>query len=138
MPGTEDLEKRQWVGAPVRHVEDPRFITGGANYTDDVKLPGVLHVAFVRSTEAHANIKSVDVAPALEIPGVVAAFTGADLADELLPVKAPCSYPTYQQTGQEALATKKVHMVGEAVAAIVAEDRYPAEDGVDAVCLAPV
>ena len=133
MPGTEDLEKRQWVGAPVRHVEDPRFITGGANYTDDVKLPGVLHVAFVRSTEAHANIKSVDVAPALEIPGVVAAFTGADLADEVLPITAPCSYPTYQQTGQEALATKKVHMVGEAVAAIVAEDRYTAEDGVDAV-----
>ena len=75
------------LGTRVLRTEDPGFLTTGAVYTDDVRLPGACHVFFVRSPVAHARIRSVDVSAALQAPGVVAAFTGADLAD--LPLLAP-------------------------------------------------
>lgn len=133
MAGVADLGQPKFVGARVRHVEDPKFLTGDGKYTDDFKLPGMLHAAFVRSIHAHAHVKSINVERAREVPGVVAVFTAADIADECEPIRAPCSLPTYQQTEQELLVTDKVRMVGDPIAVVVAEDRYQAEDGVDEV-----
>jgi carbon-monoxide dehydrogenase large subunit len=133
MGGVEDLWNRRWVGARARHVEDPRFLTGNGRYTDDHVLPDTLHAAFVRSMHGHARIVSVDLEAARRVPGVVAVFTAADIADEGLPIRADCSYPTYQETPQPLLASDKVRLVGEPIAVVVARDRYTAEDGVDAV-----
>ncbi|MGI8557841.1 MAG: xanthine dehydrogenase family protein molybdopterin-binding subunit [Solirubrobacteraceae bacterium] len=131
MPGAADLGTRRLVGARVRHVEDPKFLTGQGNYTDDFKLPGVLHAAFVRSPHAHAHLRAVDVTAAREQPGVVAVFTARDIEHEVEPIRAPCSYPTYQETPQDLLAREKVRLVGEPVAVVVAEDRYLAEDAAE-------
>jgi carbon-monoxide dehydrogenase large subunit len=133
MPGTADLGTRRFVGARVRHVEDPKFLTGQATYTDDVKLPGTVHAAFVRSTHAHARLVSVDLDGARSLPGVLAAYAGPDIEHDCEPIRAPCSYPTYQQTPQDLLVRNKVRLVGEPIAVVVAEDRYVAEDGVDLV-----
>jgi len=133
MPGQADLHDRNWVGARVRHVEDPRYLTGRGHYTDDIPIPGALHVAFARSTHAHANIVSVDVEGVTKVPGVVAVFTAEDLEGEVDPIAADCSYSTYQQTPQEVLLSKKSRFVGEPIVAVVAEDRYAAEDGADEV-----
>jgi len=135
MAGAADLGERRLVGARVRHVEDPKFLTGQGMYTDDFKLPGVLHAAFVRSTHGHARILSVDLSAAREMPGVVAAYAAADIEDECEPIKAPCSYDTYCQTYQDLLAREKVRLVGEPIAVVVAEDRYLAEDAADMVAV---
>ena len=68
------------IGAPVRRKEDFRFITGKGHYTDDVNRPGQTHAVFVRSPHSHAEIKAIDSSAALKSPGVLAVFTGADLA----------------------------------------------------------
>ncbi|HET9618121.1 MAG TPA: hypothetical protein VFP74_13215, partial [Pseudolabrys sp.] len=67
------------LGAPVRRVEDPRFITGNGRYLDDIKLPAMTHMAILRSPYAHANIRSIDTSAAKDAPGVIAVFTGADI-----------------------------------------------------------
>src|SRR5215204_581459 len=69
------------VGQPIKRREDPRLITGAGQFIDDLRLPGLLHIALVRSPFAHAKIKSIDLSPALAIPGVVAAYTGDDFMD---------------------------------------------------------
>src|SRR5512146_2822904 len=76
------------MGARVRRKEDPRLITGKATYVDDVRLPGTLHLALVRSPHPHANITKIDTAPALTVPGVVAAFTADDLRSIMAPTKS--------------------------------------------------
>src|SRR5262252_6572052 len=68
------------LGASIKRREDPRFITGKGNYTDDLKLPGMTYAAFVRSPHAHAKITSIDTSKAKSAPGVVAVFTGKDMA----------------------------------------------------------
>ena len=97
-----------------------------------MRLPGACHVHFVRSAVAHARIRSVDVSAALEAPGVIAAFTGADLAD--LPT-APPPMPGMinAQMRQPLLAPDAVRYVGEPVAVVVTEDRYQGEDAADLV-----
>ena len=112
--------------------EDPLFLTIGAVYTDDVRLPGACHVHFVRSAVAHARIRSVDVSAALQTPGVVAAFTGADLADlpELAP---PMAGMINARMSQPLLARDVVRYVGEPVAVVVTESRYQGEDAADLV-----
>ena len=72
---------RRYVGEPVRRNEDARLLTGRALFVDDVHLPGLLHVAFLRSDHAHARLHGVDVAAARRRPGVVAVYTAADLGD---------------------------------------------------------
>jgi len=120
------------LGTRVIRTEDPRFLTTGGVYTDDMRLPGACHVHFVRSAVAHARIRSVDVSAALGAPGVIAAFTGADLAD--LPL-APPPMPGLinAQMGQSLLATDTVRYVGEPVAVVVTEQRYQGEDAADLV-----
>ena len=125
---------RTYIGAPVRRAEDIRFLTGRATFIDDVKLPGMLHAAVLRSLHAHARILAVDAADALKLPGVACVLTFADLP---LGVK-PIPLRMYALEGldrflQYPLARNKVAYVGEPVALAVAADRYAAEDAVDAV-----
>ncbi|MGH3237299.1 MAG: xanthine dehydrogenase family protein molybdopterin-binding subunit, partial [Streptosporangiaceae bacterium] len=120
------------LGTRVIRSEDPRFLTTGGVYTDDMRLPGACHVHFVRSAVAHARIHSVDVSAALEAPGVIAAFTGADLAD-LEVVAPPMAGMINAQMGQRLLATDVVRYVGEPLAVVVTENRYQGEDAADLV-----
>jgi len=120
------------LGTRVIRTEDPRFLTTGGVYTDDMRLPGACHVYFVRSAVAHARIRSVDVSAALEAPGVIAAFTGADLAD-LPPAPPPMAGLINAQMSQPLLATDTVRYVGEPVAVVVTENRYQGEDAADLV-----
>jgi aerobic carbon-monoxide dehydrogenase large subunit len=120
------------LGTRVIRTEDPRFLTTGAVYTDDLALPGACYVHFVRSAVAHARITSVDVSAALEAPGVIAAFTGADLAD--LDDLAPSMGGMINaQMIQQPLARDVVRFVGEPVAVVVTETRCQGEDAVDLV-----
>jgi aerobic carbon-monoxide dehydrogenase large subunit len=122
------------IGKPLRRKEDRRLITGRTRWTDNITLPGLLHVALVRSPVAHARITRVDVSPALERPGVVAAFSGADLADQLGTL--PCAWPVTADMvhpDHRPLAVDEVRHVGEAVAVVVARDRYAAADALEAV-----
>ncbi|MCI0849313.1 MAG: xanthine dehydrogenase family protein molybdopterin-binding subunit, partial [Chloroflexi bacterium] len=76
-------------GSGIRRREDPRLITGAATYTDDVKLPGMVHAAMLRSPHAHAKINGIDTSAAAEAPGVLAVYTGADTDGVLNPI--PCA-----------------------------------------------
>ena len=113
------------VGAKVIRKEDPNLLTGRGQFVDDIQLTGTTHMAFVRSTEAHALIKGIDVSAALECEGVIGAWTGADL--ELPPL------PGVPGLERPALAIDKVRFVGEAVAVVVAENKYAAADGTELV-----
>jgi carbon-monoxide dehydrogenase large subunit len=124
------------VGARVTRVEDPRFLTGQGNYVDDLSLPGTLEVAFVRSTEAHARILAIDTTAAMRVPGVIGVYTAADLEGLARPIRARNSSSGYNECDTPVLASRKVRMVGEPVAAVVARNRYQAEDAAEAVAVA--
>jgi carbon-monoxide dehydrogenase large subunit len=124
-----------WVsilGTRVMRTEDPRFMTTGASYTYDLRLPDSCYVHFVRSVVAHARLRSVDVSAALAKPEVIAAFTGADLA-ELPPVPPPMSGRVNKNMAQPLLARDVVRFVGEPVAVVVTEGPYQGEDAADLV-----
>jgi aerobic carbon-monoxide dehydrogenase large subunit len=108
--------------------EDPRFIRGLGRYVDDVQLPGMLHLAILRSPVAHARIVSVDVTAAQAHPKVKAVVTGADLAAQGL-----AWMPTLSNDVQAVLATDKVRFQGQEVAFVVAEDRYSARDALELI-----
>ena len=116
------------MGHSVLRKEDPRFIRGKGNYVDDLKLPGMLHLAIVRSPMAHARIKSIDSEKALAIPGVLAVITGKDLEQYNL-----AWMPTLMGDTQMVLPVDTVQFDGQEVAAVLATDRYTAADGVNAV-----
>ena len=123
------------LGTRVLRTEDPGFLTTGGVYTDDVvdeRLAGACHVFFVRSPIAHARIRSVDVSAAREAPGVIAVFTGADLAD-LPPLGPPIPDLADGRMTQPLLARDVVRYVGEPVAIVVTEDRYQGEDAAELV-----
>ncbi len=132
MTATETRERI--VGRSIKRREDPKLITGKGNYLDDIKLPGMLHVALVRSPYAHANIVSIDASKALAMPGVVAVFTGADMMDiNPMPAAWQAGGVKNNAVTPRALAVGKVTLVGDPVAMVIAEDRYTARDAVDAV-----
>ena len=108
--------------------EDGRFIRGKGRYVDDVRLPGMLHSAIVRSPFAHAKINNVDVSAALELEGVHAVITGADLEAQGL-----AWMPTLAGDTQAVLATDKVRFQGQEVAFVVADDRYIAQDALELI-----
>ena len=131
---TQVIETTKLVGAPVKRVEDERLITGAAKFLDDLKLPGMAHVAILRSPFAHARIRSIDTSAAAGAPGVIGVFTGKDF-ESLNPL--PCAW---QASGTEnfvntprALEIEKVTFTGAGVAAIVAETRAQAEDALQLV-----
>ena len=125
------------VGARIKRREDPRLIQGLATYVDDVQLPGMLHVAFVRSEHAHARIKGIDTSAASDLPGVISVVTGEDIGDSVgsVPCAAtdPEGFPGIQVPHHPVLAQGKVRFVGEPVVAVVATDRYIAQDGAELV-----
>ena len=142
----------RYVGATVKRKEDPRLITGSSSYVDDLKLQGLLHVAFVRSSYPAARIRGIDVTAALAMPGVVAVVTGDELAEYVGPMTGGGSEggseggASGEQADQDledddniatptfwAMARSEVRWVGQAVAAVVAQSRYQAEDARDAV-----
>ncbi len=123
------------LGTRLVRREDPELLTGEARFVADLKVSGTLHLALVRSPMAHARIASVDVSPALEVPGVVAAYSGADLEGEWAG-PLPCAWPVTDDMRQPAhlpLAAREVCYVGDAVAVVVAETEYAARDGAEAV-----
>ena len=121
------------IGAPVRRVEDARFLTGQGRYVADLTLPRMLHVAFLRSPHAHAGIVSIDAHPARELPGVLACVTGDEIATQARPMRAESRMAGYHPTECPPLARGKVRFAGEAVAAVLAESRYTAEDALELV-----
>jgi carbon-monoxide dehydrogenase large subunit len=119
------------VGASIKRREDPRLVTGQGQYVDDVRLPGTLYMAFVRSPHAHARLGRIDTNAALQQPGVVAAFTHAD-CDLRLTTHVPLN-PEKPPPPHPLLAHDRVRHVGEAVAVVLADDRYVARDAADLV-----
>ena len=122
----------KYVGQRIKRTEDPRLIKGLAHYVDDIRLPDTLHVAFVRSVYAHARVSNVDISEALKAPGVVAIYTGKDVA-KIGPVPCASALPDLKVPDHRVLAQDKVYFVGHPIAAIVATDRYAARDAVDLV-----
>lgn len=118
----------QGLGDSRLRKEDARFIQGKGNYVDDIKMPGMVHMDIVRSPVAHARIKKIDKTEALKVPGVIAVLT----ADDLKPLKLHWM-PTLAGDVQAVLADEKVHFQMQEVAVVIAEDRYAAADGVEAV-----
>src|SRR5438105_6730985 len=116
------------IGESINRKEDGRFIRGKGNYLDDIELPGMLHMAILRSPHAHARIKSVDTAAASGMPGVIAVVTGELMAQHKLAWMPTLSYDT-----QAVLATDKVRFQGQEVAAVIADTKYQAEDARDAI-----
>ena len=125
----------QIFGSSVRRREDPRLITGRATYTDDVKLPGMLHAAILRSPHAHARIKSIQVDDARAHEGVHSVLTGADLQGKVGDVACAWLLPdsNLKVPGHPPLAVDKVRYVGDGVAVVVADDIYTARDALDLI-----
>src|SRR5437667_2110240 len=124
----------KYVGERVKRTEDPRLIKGLAHYVDDIGLPGTLHVAFVRSIYAHARISDIDTSEAMKSPGVVAVYTGKDIAN-VGPVPCAAALPDLKVPDYRVLATGKALFVGHPIAAVVATDKYLARDAVDLVAV---
>ena len=136
----ESVSGSNWVGRPLKRKEDARLLRGQGHYIGDMKLPGMLHVHFIRSKHAHAKLLEIELGEAVKVPGVVAGFTGADLLEKgmrevlipsLLPVlvlgaelRMPRSLP---------LAVDKTVFHGEPIAILLAEDRYALEDAAELV-----
>ena len=123
----------KFIGARIRRKEDPRLITGTATYTDDLQLPGMVHVALARSPEAHARIASIDTDEAASMPGVVAVFTGKDLEGAIAPLPVVHSIEDLKEPPHPAVAVDTVRYMGDAVAVVVAETAARAEDAARAV-----
>ncbi|WNM33045.1 molybdopterin cofactor-binding domain-containing protein [Streptomyces sp. Li-HN-5-11] len=122
------------VGRARLRKEDARLITGQTNWTDNISVTGLLHLAILRSPMAHARIERIDVSPALQRPGVVAAFSGRDLADGL--GSLPCAWPVTEdlvQPDHPPIAVDEVRHAGDPVAVVVARDRYTAADALEAI-----
>src|SRR2546430_7675245 len=112
-----------FVGESIKRKEDDRFIRGKGTYVDDITLPGMLHMAILRSPFAHARIRSIDASAAQALPGVVAVVTGELLAQHKL-----AWMPTLSGDTQAVLATDKVRFQGQEVACVIATDPYIARD----------
>ncbi|MBW8758329.1 MAG: xanthine dehydrogenase family protein molybdopterin-binding subunit [Burkholderiales bacterium] len=129
------------IGQPLRRREDARFLTGAGQYTDDVVLPGQSYAVFVRSPHAHARITSIDTSAAKAAPGVLAVFTGADLAEAKVG-GLPCGWLIHSQDGSPmkepphpVLAQGKVRHVGDQLALVVAETLLQAKDAAELVAV---
>ena len=122
-------------GSGIRRREDPRLITGQATYTNDIKLTGMVHAAILRSPHGHARVDSIDTSAAQRAPGVLAVYTGADIEGVLNPL--PCAWvipdSDVKVVPYNAIAKDVVRYVGDAVAVVVAENRYQAEDALELI-----
>ncbi len=123
------INKRTWVGKDIKRREDPSLLMGTATYINDMKLPGMLHAAVLRSPYAHARILSIDTSAAKKLPGVYAVLTGREAAEVMSPMPTFCAEPVVEH----AIALDKVRYAGEAVVAVAAESRYIAEDALELI-----
>src|SRR5690606_35127554 len=121
------------LGRVVRRKEDPRLITGTGNYVDDLRLPGMLHMAVVRSPHAHARITGINTDKARSMLGVRAVGAGAEVKDRCGPTPVRWSLDGLQVPEKYPLAVDRVRHVGEAVAVVVADSAAAAADAADAV-----
>lgn len=124
------------VGQSIARLEDPPLLRGKGRFVDDIALPGMVHVAFIRSSFAHAKIVSIDCDAARATPGVLAVWTAADILSDVTENKLRVALPSpafRQELDRPILAEDEVVYVGEAVAMVVASDRYVAEDAASMV-----
>jgi carbon-monoxide dehydrogenase large subunit len=129
------------IGTPVRRREDFRFITGQGTYTDDLNRPGQLYAYILRSPHAHAQIRGIDTAAAQRAPGVVAVYTGKDMADDGVS-GLPCGWLVHSKDGtpmveppHPALAVERVRYVGDQVAVVIAESLAAARDAAEQIAV---
>jgi carbon-monoxide dehydrogenase large subunit len=121
------------IGESVKRVEDLALVKGLGTYVDDVKLPGMLYAAFLRSPYAHAKIKKIDTSDAVKMQGVTLILTGDDLRKLIPPLPFPDAVPGMKQASCYCLAVDKVRYVGEPIAVVVANDRYVAQDATELI-----
>ncbi|MHA6795724.1 xanthine dehydrogenase family protein molybdopterin-binding subunit [Pseudonocardia bannensis] len=124
---------QKYVGSRVKRVEDRRMLLGQSKYLPDLEVPGMVHAAFLRSPHAHAKILSIDTTEAQNLEGVVAIFTGADIAAHTKPLVSVLQRPESVACTKPLLAVDKVRHVGEALAVVIADSRYIAEDAIDLI-----
>lgn len=123
------------MGNGIPRKEDPALLVGKANWTDNIKLPGMLHMSMLRSPFAHAKVTSLDVSAAKEQPGVLEVFTGEDLASEW-PGGVPCAAQVTEEQKtpfHPPIVTDEVRYLGDVVAVVVAADRYTAKDALELI-----
>src|SRR4051812_29200804 len=134
------------IGTSVPRKEDPRLLTGAGRYVDDLHEPGMLYLAVLRSPHAHARLRSVDVCPALACPGVVAVVTGQTVFERIGPLptaawKRPEAElhadldPIIRYETHQLVAVDKARYAGQAVALVLADSRYLAEDAAELVAV---
>ncbi len=125
------------MGSSIRRREDPALVTGRGKYTDDLTAPGLTHAAIVRSPHAHARVRGIDTAAAAAAPGVVAVLTAADVAEMGIGGVVPVGWllPGMKTPAHPILASETVRYVGDAVAVVVAESRYQAQDAAELVAV---
>src|SRR5919112_5335196 len=129
MAGSEERVEEPIVGfGPLPRKEDARFIRGRGTYLDDIRRPGMLHGAMLRSPLAHARIVSIDASAALALPRVHAVVTGADLE-----ARGMAWMPTMSADRQAVLATDKIRFQGQEVAFVIADDHYSARDALELI-----
>lgn len=120
---------KKWVGRSIRRTEDKRLLTGKGQFLDDIKLPGMYHAAVLRSPYPHAIIKSVDASDALKMPGVRGVLTGEDVGR----MSSPFPQAVDEPLDYYCIAVDRARYVGEGIAVVVAENRYLAEDALQAI-----
>ncbi len=123
----------QYLGQSLPRKEDYRLLTGQGRYIDDIEIPGALHACFVRSPHAHARIIGIDVSAALRMPGVVAMFTGQDIAKWTTRARMAPPIEGLNPMEMDALPVDKVRFQGDPVVCVIANDRYLAEDAAEQV-----
>src|SRR5437660_3158129 len=125
----------RWIGQSVTRLEHPRLVRGHGRFAGDISSAHQLHMRLVRANHAHGKIVAIDASAALALPGVVAVWTAADIAD-VPPIDfREGRIPALEPYRQPVLATEKVRYVGEPVAAVFADDPYVAEDAAELVAL---
>jgi carbon-monoxide dehydrogenase large subunit len=127
------LGASKYIGARIARREDVRFLTGRTRYVDDIRLPGTVHAAFVRTPYAHANILAMRSDRAMVHDGVVGVLTGEEAVQLSRPIRGDAEWPGWKGTEFPVLAWPLVHFVGQAVAVVAAVDRYVAEDAAELV-----
>ena len=131
-----DTTKFRYVGESVNRLEDQRFLVGDGKFVDDVSLPGMTHMAILRSPHAHARIKTIDLSAAQKMPGIIDVFAAGDIKIDIpeIPLRlAP--FKGFEKFLQKPIAVDKVRYVGEPIAVIIAENRYLAEDALAEITL---
>ena len=127
------LGATKYIGQRITRREDARFLTGRTRYVDDIRLPGTVHAAFVRSSHPHAELAAIRTGRAEAHPGVVAVLTSEEATRATRPIRCDSTFPEWKGTEFPVLAWPRVRFVGEAIALVAATDRYVAEDAAELV-----